>query len=187
MSCVFCRIVEAHADSEIVWDEETVLAFMDVNPVTTGHLLVVPKRHYVGLDDIEPRTAARMMQVAQRLTRALKDSSLPCEGVNVFFADGEAAFQEVFHSHLHVFPRHPGDGFRLKARWEGSSAASRRPAADAVLAALGLRFAGRPKVGECAGLPRVGGGEFDAPTVTTGRGGSGGSAPRANTAGRRRS
>lgn len=133
--CIFCSIVAGHADSEIVSEDDLVLAFMDINPVTDGHCLVVPKDHFVGLDDLPSLTAARMMNVGQRLATAMKRSDLRCEGVNLFFADGEAAFQEVFHSHLHVFPRFPGDGFTISANWDDEARISRIGAAARALRA----------------------------------------------------
>ena len=134
--CLFCEIVDDHTGSEILWDDELVLAFLDINPVTDGHVLIIPKEHASGLDDVPAPTAARMMTVAQRLTRALKESSLRCDGVNLLVADGQAAFQEIFHSHLHVFPRFAGDGFVVDARWEGSTPEQLRDAGAAVRAAL---------------------------------------------------
>lgn len=130
--CIFCHIVADPAQSDVLWEDEHVLAFMDINPVTDGHALVVPKEHSVGLTDINPRTAAQMMEVAQHLAAAMKESTLCCEGVNLFFADGEAAFQEVFHSHLHVFPRFSGDGFRIDAHWYGRSKGSLAASAAAI-------------------------------------------------------
>jgi histidine triad (HIT) family protein len=110
---------------------------MDIAPVTDGHCLVIPKAHSTGLDDMEPATAARVMTVAQRLSAALKQSDLRCEGVNLFFADGEAAFQEVFHSHLHVIPRFAGDGFKVSAEWKDEERQARiGTAADQIRAAL---------------------------------------------------
>ena len=137
MDCIFCEIVAGRSPSEVVWDDEDVLAFMDVNPVTDGHVLVVPKTHSVGLTDLDPGVAGQMMQVAQRLAVALRVCDLRCEGVNLFFADGEAAFQEVFHSHLHVFPRYPDDGSTIGARWDGRSPESLARSAAAVRAGLG--------------------------------------------------
>jgi histidine triad (HIT) family protein len=135
--CVFCRIVDDRSESHVIWDDDLVLAIMDINPVTDGHCLVLPKTHSVGIDDIPAKTAARMMNVAQRLSAALKRSSLRCEGVNLFFADGEAAFQEVFHSHLHVFARFPDDGFRISADWGDEERGSRTGvAAELIRAAL---------------------------------------------------
>lgn len=136
MECVFCEIVAGRADSLVVWDDDRVIAFMDLNPVTDGHVLVVPKAHSMGLDDIDPPTASRMMWVAQRLSVALKESSLHCDGVNLFLADGEAAFQEVFHSHLHVFPRFEGDGFTIGAQWKGRTRHELARAAEALTSAL---------------------------------------------------
>ncbi|MEY9948364.1 HIT family protein [Kitasatospora sp. GAS1066B] len=115
--CVFCAIAQREAEASIVYEDETVLAFMDHQPVTPGHLLVIPRGHAVGLEDLDEEVGVKIWQVAHRLGRALRRSSLRCEGVNLFLADGKAAFQEVFHVHLHVFPRFAKDGFRLDAEW----------------------------------------------------------------------
>ena len=87
---------------------------MDIQPVNPGHLLVIPNRHAAYLADLEEEEGAQMFRVARRLAAALRRSGVECEGVNFFLADGEAAMQEVFHAHLHVFPRYRGDGFGLK-------------------------------------------------------------------------
>jgi diadenosine tetraphosphate (Ap4A) HIT family hydrolase len=115
--CTFCAIAEGRAEASVVYEDEAVVGFMDLQPVTPGHLLVVPKAHAVGLEDLPVSLGARVWTVAHRLARALRRSDLRCEGVNLFLADGEAAFQEVFHVHLHVFPRFAGDGFRIDADW----------------------------------------------------------------------
>lgn len=116
-NCVFCMILTNELPSSIVHETETVVALMDIDPVTPGHLLVVPRAHLPDLADLSDELAAEMMSVARRLASALRRSSLRCDGVNLFYADGEAAFQEVFHSHLHVFPRFADDGFVIDARW----------------------------------------------------------------------
>ncbi|GAA2266709.1 HIT family protein [Kitasatospora cystarginea] len=115
--CVFCAIAQGEAEASLVYEDDTVLAFMDLQPVTPGHLLVVPRGHAIGLEDLDEEVGVKIWQVAHQLGRALRRSSLRCEGVNLFLADGEAAFQEVFHVHLHVFPRFAGDDFRLDAEW----------------------------------------------------------------------
>jgi histidine triad (HIT) family protein len=115
--CVFCRIVAGELPSSVVHESSTVLAFLDLDPVTPGHVLVIPKQHLPWLADLPEEIAAEMFSAARALAAALRRSSLRCEGVNVFYADGEAAFQEVFHSHLHVFPRFADDGFEIKANW----------------------------------------------------------------------
>ena len=112
--CIFCQILSGKAPLSFVYDDDLVAAFMDIQPVNLGHLLIVPKRHAAFIADVTANEAAAMMQVAQRATAALRASSLKCDGVNYFLADGEAAMQEVFHAHLHVFPRFMGDGFGLR-------------------------------------------------------------------------
>ncbi|GAA2462376.1 HIT family protein [Streptomyces glaucus] len=115
--CVFCAIACGRAEASVVFEDERVIAFMDLRPVTPGHVLVIPKAHAEGLEDLREDVGARVWTVAHRLGRALRSSGLRCEGVNLFLADGEAAFQEVFHVHLHVFPRFQGDPFRIEADW----------------------------------------------------------------------
>jgi histidine triad (HIT) family protein len=112
--CIFCQILAGKAPASLVHEDDLVAAFMDIQPVNLGHVLVVPKRHAAFMADVTTDEAAAMMQVAQRTTAALRASSLKCEGVNYFLADGEAAMQEVFHAHLHVFPRYKGDNFGLR-------------------------------------------------------------------------
>jgi histidine triad (HIT) family protein len=115
--CAFCEIVAGRLESSQVYQDDHVIAFLDIRPLTPGHLLVIPREHQPYLEDLDEGLGARMFTVAQRLARALRRSGLPCAGANMFLADGVAAGQEVFHAHLHVIPRNPGDGFRLKARW----------------------------------------------------------------------
>jgi histidine triad (HIT) family protein len=123
MDCVFCRIVAGTADASVVYEDDRLLAFCDLNPVNPGHLLIIPKIHSVGLVDLDESDGSRMFMVAQRLATAVRSSGLRCEGVNLFLADGKAAGQEVFHVHLHVFPRYVGDLFHLDL---GQRRASRR-------------------------------------------------------------
>jgi diadenosine tetraphosphate (Ap4A) HIT family hydrolase len=123
MDCAFCRIVAGMADASVVYEDDQLLAFCDLNPVNPGHLLIIPKIHRVGLADLDESDGSRMFVVAQRLAAAVRSSGLRCEGVNLFLADGKAAGQEVFHVHLHIFPRYAGDRFRLDS---GQRRASRR-------------------------------------------------------------
>jgi histidine triad (HIT) family protein len=118
--CIFCAIAAGSAPASIVYDDADLLAFLTIGPVTPGHLLIIPKRHAPFLADLDEATGARMLMVAMRLARALRASGLRCEGINLFLADGEAAFQEVFHTHLHVIPRFVGDTFRIDADWSNT-------------------------------------------------------------------
>jgi histidine triad (HIT) family protein len=115
--CLFCDIIPGREESSLVHADEHVIAFMDIEPVTQGHLLVVPRSHADCLEALNEELGARVFQVAHRLARALYRSGLPCVGANMFLADGCAAFQEIFHVHLHVVPGTPGDGFHIDANW----------------------------------------------------------------------
>jgi len=108
VDCIFCAIVAGAAEASFVYQDDTVVAFMDLFPVTPGHLLVVPRRHAVGLQDLPEPDGVAVWRVAHRLGRVVRH-----DGVNLFLADGAAAGQEVFHVHLHVIPRFEGDGFKL--------------------------------------------------------------------------
>ncbi len=111
--CIFCDIVNGNEDAAFVYRDELVSAFMDIQPVNPGHVLIIPNKHAPFLADLDEESGARIFQVAQRVSAAIRSSGIPCEGINFFLADGEAAMQEVFHVHLHVFPRFAGDGFGL--------------------------------------------------------------------------
>ncbi len=112
--CIFCQIVGGQAPASIVFQDELVTAFMDIRPVNPGHLLVVPNRHAASMGELDEASGARVFLIGRRLAGALYRSGLRCEGVNFFLADGIAAGQDVFHVHLHVFPRYVNDGFGLK-------------------------------------------------------------------------
>jgi len=111
--CVFCEIVNGTAEASFVYRDDRVSAFLDIGAVTSGHTLVIPNDHLPSLADIPDDLGAHLYVVASRVAAALRQSGLPCEGVNLFLADGEAAFQEVFHAHFHVFARTTDDGFTI--------------------------------------------------------------------------
>jgi histidine triad (HIT) family protein len=121
-TCVFCEIVSGREPASVVYSDAGVIAFMDLHPINAGHLLVVPRAHAALLANLDERLGAAMFAVGQRLSGAIRRSGLPCQGVNLFVADGEVAGQEVMHTHLHVLPRTPGDGFRIE---RGSAITSR--------------------------------------------------------------
>ncbi len=113
---IFADIIAGRAPSSNVYEDDDVLAFMDIRPVTPGHVLVVPKVVAPSLADLDPALGGKLFQVGQRIAAALRDSEVAADGVNFFLADGVTAGQEIFHVHLHVIPRRPGDGFGLRAR-----------------------------------------------------------------------
>jgi diadenosine tetraphosphate (Ap4A) HIT family hydrolase len=116
---IFSDIVAGRAPASKVYEDDDVLAFMDIAPWTPGHLLVIPKVAAASLAELDPRVGGRMFQVAQQIAAALRQSEVACDGVNFFLADGVAAGQEVFHVHLHVIPRTSGDG--VAVRWRPSN------------------------------------------------------------------
>lgn len=134
--CIFCAIVAGNAEASVVHEDDQAVAFMDLNPVTPGHLLVVPRRHAAGLEDLDEESGAHVWRLAHRLARAVQRSGLRCEGINLFLADGKVAFQEVFHFHFHVFPRYAGDGFTINADWKERPRSSLDAEVNAVRDAL---------------------------------------------------
>lgn len=111
--CVFCKIVKGIVPESVVYDDEKVLAFMDIQPVNPGHVLVIPKVHASGLSNLDEETGAHMFKVGMRVANAVKGSGVKCDGVNLLLSDGRAAFQEILHVHLHVIPRFEGDGLHI--------------------------------------------------------------------------
>jgi len=111
---IFADIVAGRAPASTVYEDDDVMAFMDIRPWTPGHLLVIPKVAARSLAELDPEIGSKLFRVGQQLAAALRDSEVACDGVNLFLADGVTAGQEVFHVHLHVIPRKPGDGFGLR-------------------------------------------------------------------------
>ncbi len=116
-TCPFCEIAAGRGRASIFYEDDLVLGFMDINPVTRGHALVIPKAHAPRLADLDEATGRHLFTIAQRTAAAIRASGVTSEGINLFLADGEAAGQEVHHVHLHVIPRYQGDGFRIAAKW----------------------------------------------------------------------
>jgi diadenosine tetraphosphate (Ap4A) HIT family hydrolase len=110
--------VAGEREASVVYDDDRLLGFMDLHPVNPGHVLLVPKEHATAMADVEEDTGAHVFQIAMRMQQAIRRSGVRCEGINLFVADGEAAFQDVFHFHLHVIPRFEGDPFKIEADWK---------------------------------------------------------------------
>ncbi len=113
--CIFCKIGKGEIPSTKLYEDELVLAFLDISPINYGHLLVIPKEHHTSASTIPEATAGRMFTVSARLGVALK-RALNADGYNFHLADGTCAGQVVMHAHLHVIPRHADDGFHWNWR-----------------------------------------------------------------------
>ena len=114
---------------------------MDTQPVNPGHVLIVPNKHVSSIDDLDETIGGHLFAIAQRITHALRRSGVHCEGVNLFLADGGAAGQEVFHVHLHVFPRFSDDGFGLLRPGPSYGKLPARDQLDDLAAAIRARLA----------------------------------------------
>ena len=110
--CVFCQIIKGEAEASFVHQDDAIVAFMDIQPITQGHMLVVPREHVVLMKDVSDQVAMRAFRVA-RMLGVTSEATLGAGGVNLFVADGEVAFQDVPHFHIHVIPRYSQDGFGL--------------------------------------------------------------------------
>jgi histidine triad (HIT) family protein len=110
--CIFCKIVAGELPAQIVEQDERTVAFMDISPATRGHLLVVPRAHARNLLEISPEDLAATVVTAQRLARRVSERLEPA-GVNLINSCGSAAWQTVFHFHVHVIPRYEGDPLKL--------------------------------------------------------------------------
>ena len=109
MSCVFCAVVDGSAPAVRVYEDDQYLAILDTRPIVRGHTLVLPKNHHVDLTDTPPEALSGMVSLGQRIAKAARASELHADGNNIVINDGKAAFQSVFHVHLHVAPRQAGD------------------------------------------------------------------------------
>jgi len=115
--CIFCKILAGKLPASIVYEDDIVMAVMDIGPVNPGHVIVIPKKHVPFMADMDEDTGMHLFKITMRMEQAIRESGVRCEGINLFLADGEAAFQEVFHLHMHVIPRFKGDPFKIDADW----------------------------------------------------------------------
>lgn len=132
--CVFCAIVAGRAPAHRLLEDEHTVSFLNIAPATPGHTLVVPRRHASGLWDAEDEEHARVARMAGRVARLLR-AALDPAGVNLVHATGTAAWQSVFHFHVHVVPRYRPD--ELQLMWQHET-----PVPAEELAALRLRLLG---------------------------------------------
>jgi histidine triad (HIT) family protein len=105
--CVFCKIVRKEAASSIIYEDDQVLAFMDIRPVSEGHTLIIPKLHYVDIFDAPEDVLAETHKIAKRIAFAVKKAT-KADGISIVQQNGKAAGQDIFHLHVHVIPRFEG-------------------------------------------------------------------------------
>lgn len=121
--------MDGETPSKKVYEDEDVLAFLDINPVTQGHTLVIPKEHYHDIFEIPPQALNKVIQIAKKVSKGLKES-LDAEGINLLHNSGSIAQQAVPHFHIHVIPRYEADSINIfpkrKAKSEGLDEIARK-------------------------------------------------------------
>ena len=115
--CIFCKIARKEAPASVVYEDDEVIAFLDINPIERGHTLVIPKRHFVDIWDIEAGVLTQMVMVTQQVARKLA-TTLNTEGINTFSASGKPAGQDIYHFHIHVIPVGRGERTKFTDWWQ---------------------------------------------------------------------
>lgn len=110
--CVFCNIVSANIPSYKVYEDDDFLAFLDISQATYGHTLVIPKKHYDNLFELDNKVASNIMPIVKKIASAIKIST-SCEGINILNNNGVAAGQSVNHYHIHIIPRYKDDDLKI--------------------------------------------------------------------------
>lgn len=112
-NCIFCKIVNREIPGHILFENEDVLVFLDISQATKGHTLIIPKVHCDDIFMMDEELSARVFSVVPKIARALK-VTFGATGINLLNNNGKDAGQEVFHYHIHLIPRYPGDGVKFK-------------------------------------------------------------------------
>lgn len=110
-NCIFCKIINNEIPAYKIYEDDLVLAFLDINPIVLGHTLIIPKKHFENIYEIEDNYLERIITVSKKISLRMKEV-LEIDGVNLYQANGPVAGQTVFHFHLHVLGRKSGDGLR---------------------------------------------------------------------------
>ncbi|PIT94274.1 HIT family protein [Candidatus Falkowbacteria bacterium CG10_big_fil_rev_8_21_14_0_10_39_9] len=112
MACIFCKIINGEIPAQVVYEDDSTMAFLDINPHSFGHTLVMPKKHFVNFEDTPGDVLAATMMTVKKVGRSLKDN-LGVSGYNVYENNDPVAGQIIPHLHFHVIPRHENDGLEF--------------------------------------------------------------------------
>jgi histidine triad (HIT) family protein len=135
MECIFCNIVEHKAEAEVIYENNNVLSFLDINPVNFGHTLVITKKHYGDFISVPKNELSHMIKAVQTISGVIK-TKLKCDGFNIVINNGIAAGQTVKHFHFHIIPRFHNDDFRFKLNLKKYSDNLMKEYADKIRAEL---------------------------------------------------
>ena len=112
--CIFCKIINNELPSHKLLENDFVLGFLDINPATEGHCLVVPKQHNKNFSELDEVYVKEMSAAGQKIMNKIKSSKIKCEGFNLLLNENEVAGQDVMHAHLHIIPRIKSDQQKLQ-------------------------------------------------------------------------
>ena len=110
--CIFCEIAKRNISSKVIYEDDDVMAFLDVNPVNEGHTLVIPKKHYANVFELDEEIAAKLAKVTVMLAKRIKER-LNVDNLNILNNNGEISGQTVLHYHIHLIPRKENDSLKL--------------------------------------------------------------------------
>lgn len=113
--CIFCKIIKKEIPSNIIYEDQNTLAFLDITPINKGHTLVIPKKHYENIYDVPEDILKEITSTTKKVAKAIKSSLNPA-GINITQNNEKAAGQDIFHIHFHIIPRYQKDGYQL---WKG--------------------------------------------------------------------
>lgn len=111
-NCIFCKIIDGKLPSYKIYENEHAIAFLDINPINPGHVLVIPKKHFKTLNEMDENPGIELFKTVMHIEKVVAESG--CVGTNVFQNNGKQAGQEIEHVHFHIVPRYPDDSFRFK-------------------------------------------------------------------------
>jgi len=135
MHCIFCDIVDGKAKAEILFEDNKIISFLDINPLNYGHSLVIPKKHFENFFDVPIEELSAVIKVTQMISKAVKDS-LKSDGINVISNNGSAAGQSIFHFHFHIIPRFINDDLKFKLNLKSYSYGLKKEFGDKIRLAL---------------------------------------------------
>jgi histidine triad (HIT) family protein len=112
--CTLCDLAARRIPVSVAYEDSNIFAFMDIHPAVLGGVIIIPKKHAVYLAELDESIGAQLFLITLKIARAVRNSGVRCEAVNLFLADGKAAGQDEFHVHMHVIPRYKGDNFIIQ-------------------------------------------------------------------------
>ncbi len=119
--CIFCKLANGVFETNKIYEDDDFTVILDAAPATKGHALILPKEHYANIYELDDEIAGKALKLAKKLVIHMTDK-LDCDGFNIVQNNGEAAGQTVFHFHMHLIPRHKGDGAFIQWRPTSPSA-----------------------------------------------------------------